>query len=66
MTEFKQELKEAFDEDPLGTVAMLPGLAVIAFFLLMPEYIRYVACRLIGREYRSPTRRVVEDIEHEQ
>jgi len=47
----------------LKTGLMLGSLASIAFFLLMPEYLRMGACRLLGKEYKPPTHRMVEDVD---
>lgn len=59
------ELKEEFAKDPLGTIVMTFNLAVIAFFLLVPEYLRYIGCRVTGQKYRLPTQRIVEGVEND-
>ena len=60
----KQLIKESVEEDGyLKTGIMLGSLGSIAVIMLGPEYLRMGACRLLGKEYKPPTHRMVEDIE---
>ncbi|WPH59236.1 hypothetical protein AFNJKBDN_CDS0019 [Halorubrum virus V_ICIS4] len=57
---------EGVEEDGvLRTLPTLAFVAVIAFIILVPEYLRMAACKLVGKEYRSPTQRLVESVEYE-
>ena len=60
----RELVAEGIEEDGyIKTGLMLASLASIAFFLLVPEYLRMAGCRLLGKEYKPPTYRMAEDIE---
>lgn len=58
----RELVDEGIEEDGyLKTGLMLGSLASMAFFLLVPEYLRMAGCWLLGKEYKPPTHRMVED-----
>jgi hypothetical protein len=60
----RELVRKGIDEDGyIKTGILLGSLASIAFFLLVPEYLRMAACWLVGKDYKPPTHRMVEDID---